>query len=139
MKHNNIFLCDECLTEVDYLEHFFCLCTDVRSFWRTVETWLHNSFHMSINLSISDILFGIYNVYNDKLLDIFNYVILWGKWYLSIVKIKEKQPSLYDFLIILKAKLETEETFCHVNNKTPMFQERWQSLYPAIEAVYNLG
>ena len=131
-------LCNECLTEVDYLEHFFYQCKDVRMFWRTVEIWLHNSFHMSIKLSTSDILFGIHNVYNDKLLDIFNYVILWGKWYLSIIKMKDKQPSLSDFLIILKIKLETEETYCRVNNKIIMFQERWQPLYPAIEAVINI-
>ena len=87
-----------------------------------------------VNLSTSDILFGIYNVNNDKLLDIFNYVILWGKWYLSIVKLKDKQPSLSDFLIILKIKLKTEETFCYVNDKMDMFQDRWQPLYLAVEA-----
>ena len=125
-------LCDECNVETDTLEHFFHYCPDILNFWGELENWWYETFSITLRLTTVDIIFGLFNENKDKMLDIFNLCILWGKWCISLCKQKERNLSITDFLCFLKCKLETERVICTCNNTLKTFENRWSLLYDAL-------
>ena len=129
---NESSLCNFCNEEIDYLEHFFYSCKDTNHFWNKMEQWWQVKFKTSIKLDKKLVLFGMPNLLNDHMINIFNLCILWAKWYISISKNGEGVLSLKDFLMFIKVKLEVEELICKLSDTMNIFEERWSVLYAVL-------
>ena len=122
---------DTCSTcnKMDDTEHYIYSCEPVRAFWNNIQTWWKASFDFNINLSILEILFGIPNENEEHILDIYNLVILYAKYYIYVSKKKEKKLDLYDYLLDLKNEMHLKKTFYTECNKIQQFDKKWGELY----------
>ena len=119
--------CKHC-TAIDYLEHFFFTCNNVKAFWLAIENWWSNTLNVTINLSTADAIFGIQNVDNDNNIDVLNLTILLAKYYIHVKKSNDQDLCLFEFIKLVKDKLEIEKAVCKIAfNDT--FDKRWSFFY----------
>ena len=121
--------CAYCPTASDTLQHYFYLCPDVCHFWLALKRWWHGLTEFSFDLRESDILLGILNPNNDINIDILNYCILVGKWYIYQTKQNNSQIFFFNYLSTLKSKLEILETVYIERNKVKVFTDKWSFVY----------
>ena len=119
--------CKSC-NEIDYLEHYFYSCTPVNNFWKMVEKWWLTILGTSVALSAADVLLGIANFHNDDFINILNFCILYGKWYISRCKKDGVNISFIDYIKLLKDKLKLEEIESILNGDN-IFEYKWSQFY----------
>lgn len=104
IKDNNE--CTYCKKD-DTIIHFLYECTKCNSFWHRFLNWWNKTADVQLdNLTCKDIIFGIY--IEKNVLKILNFCILIAKKYIYDQKINSEDISLWQFLAILKTKIETE-------------------------------
>ena len=123
--------CSYC-NEIDYIEHYFYSCASIKRFWNSVQKWWLHNIECSIQLSKEDVVLGMINVNNDKMLDIFNLCMLIAKWHIVKCRKDNVDPDLYDFLRHLKYVMEMEKIYYKMENRTNIFIERWNILYECL-------
>ena len=67
-------------------------------------SWSKNNLETTIVPTICDILFGI--PIREENIDLINFINLLGKWYINKARTQNKPLSLYEFLKILKNKID---------------------------------
>ena len=120
--------CSNCENE-DNLEHYFFLCSTIQQFWTGIEKWWLQALHSSVSLNPCHVLFGLVNPGEDIVINIFNLCILYGKWHIFKCKQNGSNPSLYDYLRMLKNVLDAEIVFYTLQGKKAVFEEKWSLLY----------
>ena len=63
--------CNHC-EDIDSLEHYFFLCPTLEIFWSSLSRWWLNNIECTFKLKPEDIIFGLYNPNDDKVIDIVN-------------------------------------------------------------------
>ena len=115
----------------DTLEHHFYYCPVSTKFWGEVNHFLHNTISVKINVSVCEILFGIFNYLNNDS-DVFliiNFIILLGKWFLNNCKSSERPVIFSEFVKMLKDKLESIRV-CHtLKSDLEAFHSKFGILY----------
>ena len=119
--------CHDC-KKLDTLEHHLYECQKLQPFWNNLFTWLHDIYGLRINLSIFDILFGITNVNNDKLFDVFNYCILFAKDFIYNTKINRTEVLFREYVPKLLISLEAEQFLASSQNKLDDFYLKWNDI-----------
>ena len=112
----------------DDIMHYFCGCKCVKTIWQLVSDLMFDIYHVKIRLGVSDIIFGIVNLNEDIILDIYNYVILQAKNYIYICKKENSRISISTFYVELKHQLDILKIVMYKNNKVAEFNEKWQPL-----------
>ena len=130
IKMSNV--CDYC-ENVDTVDHFFYYCEHVHLFWKYLKNWVHKSFKVVIGFKALDILLGLPNYNRDVYIDILNFVILYGKYYIKICRQNVKNIDLYRFLVMLKERMYVEKYIYHCQNKNDVFDKRWSILLNKLE------
>jgi exonuclease III len=78
--------CSYC-DETDFIEHFFYECTHINKLWTEIENIITCYTGHRLNLSVTDILFGVFHpVMNKKQYIVINHLILIGKMCISKIK-----------------------------------------------------
>ena len=78
--------CSSCITEIDYVEHFFFHCKKIKVLWKYVQDILLHRYDISIVLKVEHVLFGVKPEMvslDDKKLKCLNNLILIGKMCVS--------------------------------------------------------
>ena len=119
--------CEE--NESDTLEHYFYQCPTVFRFWKTFSNWWKRIYGFLFLLREMDIVFGVLNDNNDTCVDVMNYCILIGKYYISKAKNVDETVSFLNYLHILKNKMEVMKTRYCLKGKEDVFEEKWSTLY----------
>ena len=114
--------------EVDYPEHYFFCCKETTLFWKSIQTWLKSVLKVHLNLTVNEIMLGIPNPCDDEIIDIFNYCILYGKWYIYSCKKDDTQMFILNYIKYIKDKLQIEKTICEMK-KEDIFEKRWSLFY----------
>ena len=127
-------LSDKCsyCEETDHIEHYFYKCTSLELFWHSIENWWLNNLGSTIRLNVENAVFGLTNPNKDSMIDIFNYCILLAKWHISESRKKNYDPSLYDYLRLLKYRLDMVKVSYALENDNKTFEEKWSVLYNCI-------
>ena len=119
-------------SEIDSIQHYFFDCKYVSLFWNCVKTWFKYNFDFVIKFGPLDILLGIPN-YDDNLeINILNFVILYGKYYIKACKNKEKPIEFYEYQVQLKERMLIEERIHFLNHKEIVFQNKWCKLLDSL-------
>jgi hypothetical protein len=121
------YKCEICSME-DSLEHYFFNCQSSYNFWVSFKKWWNSIFKCEIRLSAIDILLGIVNSVNDKMLDCLNFCILYGKKYILEAKKSNISLFFYNYQVKLKCRLEIEEYIHHTKNTISEFENKWSTL-----------
>ena len=118
------YKCELCSMD-ESLEHYFFDCQSSFNFWVSFKKWWTSIFKCEIRLSVIDVLLGIVNYVNDKMLDCLNFCILYGKKYIVESK-KAKSPLFfYDYQVKLKCRLEIEEYIYNSKGAIADFENKW--------------
>ena len=99
MKVTENNYCSYCNGEVDFIEHFFFYCPFIKNFWKDIENLIRAQYGMSIQLGVTDVLFGIHSKterINAKTKNALNNIILIGKMCISIFKKTKRHASIYN-------------------------------------------
>ena len=101
-KNNECYLCGE----VDGIEHHLFLCEHSKKFWKSLNKWMLEVFEFCVEFTVCEILFGLpTNYYIDTRR--LNFLILLGKWYINKNKCKQIPIHFFEYLTILKDKVNT--------------------------------
>ena len=103
-KIKNSPKCDSC-DMVDTIQHHLFQCNLTKVFWKNVEEWIYRSLEIKFNFTECEIIFGIpFN--NDPILEIINYILIIGKWYINHMKTIAKNVTIFEFMKTLKGKIK---------------------------------
>ncbi len=111
--------CEFC-GETDNTTHFFLSCPNVESFWRSFFKWWNRTGDIIITNEYEDIeesiLFGVQ--IEGEVFQVLNWCILQAKYYIHKQRLfNNNNIDFYEFLLILKYKLQIEQSIC-INNGT---------------------
>ena len=93
------------LIRMDGVEHPLFYCLESNKFWSDLKLWMEANLNFGFEFTFCEILFGFPN-YSVPDVEILKILILMGKWYLNNSKSKDKPILFFEFLIILREKLE---------------------------------
>ena len=74
-------LCKVC-NQIENIEHVIYDCPKTLALRNTLQLWWKSVFHFTIMLSTLEIIFGIPNENNDNSINVYNYIILYTKYYI---------------------------------------------------------
>ena len=111
----------------DSVEHHLYTCNRLQHFWQSIFTWLYRVSGLRINLTVSDIIFGICNENNDNMLNMFNYCILLAKDFIYNCKVNMKTLNFNEYRNKLMFRIEIEKHLAIVNNELEEFQRTWEN------------
>ena len=90
---------------VDIIQHHLFQCDISRIFWKKTEEWVYNQLDVKFSFTECEIIFGI-TQYSNALLEVINYVLILGKWYINNKKSNEQSLIFIDFKHTLKDKVK---------------------------------
>ena len=79
-------------------------------------------------MTLQDIIFGIVDYDGDRYLDILNYCILLAKWFIHTAKRSKEKVDVFNYLFMLKNKLEVIEMLYRIRDDVKGFNEKWSML-----------
>lgn len=123
--------CDYC-NEIDYLEHYFFSCESLDMFWKSLRRWWLISLQCTFDLTEQNIIFGVLNAYDDDIIHMINYCILYAKFYITRCRRNNQEICLYDFLRYIKNKLEIEILYYETSISKEKDLQKWKTLYNVI-------
>ena len=123
--------CSYC-DDIDFLEHYFFECIELKGFWQSVEYWWKSTLSVTFKLKSCNVIFGIVNSFQDPIIDIINYCILYAKYYIHLKKTKKECIFFPDLVKLIKDKLHTEKVLCIMNNVEDNFEKRWTFFYECL-------
>ena len=123
-QNSNCPMCNK----IDTIEHLLFTCTDTKKFWNEFNTWWFESMNFAIKLSIVDIIFGIQNDMNDKLIDVLNFCILFAKYYIYKCRYKDTKSNINSYKMILKERVEMERYIATMTDTLVAFMQHWGRL-----------
>jgi hypothetical protein len=121
-------LCKVC-NKIETIEHFIYECPKTLALWNTIQLWWKSVFSFTIMLSPLEIIFGIPNENNDNSINLYNYVILYTKYYIYITKKQEKELLMYNLLLLIKKELTLKHTTYSEKQQLHKFNKFWGELY----------
>jgi hypothetical protein len=89
---------------------------------------VESTFISTIPFTKREILFRITNENENNLTELYNLVILHGKYYIYINKKQHSSPNILQFLL-LKQELNLNQTYFSEIKKTFMLNNMWGELY----------
>ena len=118
-----------CTGKVDTLQHYFFYCTSVAEFWNAFMRFWRIQVGFSFALNELDVIFGVLNPFNYNQIDVLNYCIFYAKLYIYKCKSDVKNICLFEFLILLKNRINTLHYLAVMQNKENKFSIKWSILY----------
>jgi hypothetical protein len=110
------------------------LCKDTLEFWNHVRNWWKSVTDTDFTVGIYDLIFGLPNEEKNKIINQFNFVLLFTRYYIYINKqCKAKlQLHLYELLIDIKKRLEIMQLIALENNQEKKFEANWSEIFYGI-------
>lgn len=116
-------LCSFCRVLPETIEHLFWHCTLVTEFWESIDAWLYETIHFSLNINKQTALFGItYNVRANKPI---NYILILTRYYIYKCRINNKQLSLQAWRKEVKQFLNIEKYIAIKNSNYEQLARNW--------------
>ena len=112
-----------------HFDTFFVDCPHVAILWKKIKSLTNTISQCSINFETLDILLGIPNYTNDDILNMFNFIILYAKFYITKSRQQNMKPETDIFKKRLKERITIEKLLALESNCYKTFQNKWESLF----------
>ena len=112
-----------CNSENESLEHLLFPCKASEVFWKEVLSWLAIHKNELLNVSLTDVLFGKFDI--DKDFMVVNHVLLLEKYFIYRCKLDNIKPSLAVFKAKLKATLNLEFYIARKKGTLAQHYRKW--------------
>jgi hypothetical protein len=131
IEQNNI--CNHCNTEIDTVEHHLVMCKDTLEFWDQIRNWWYSLTDTNFIVGIYDLLLGLPNENKDKIINQFNFVLLYTRYYIYMNKQAGKSKlHAYELLIKMKIRLILMQNIALEQGREKQFEETWSELINGI-------
>ena len=90
-------LCEFCSMEIETLNHLFWECIHVQHFWTNLSFLTGIQYINSIQLNVKNVMLGITEGTNITEIQIKNFIILLGKYFILKTKYQKQYPTLIRF------------------------------------------
>jgi len=130
-------LCTFCKRETKSLKHLFFNCYVTKFFWEAFCSWLIECSISLQPLTLTDIVFGIFNVEKD--FDILNHLVLAAKLYIYKCKLNNVNPSLQVYKAKIKGVYQIEKRIATSRNKLTKHFWKWDKLLPYADPWHGLS
>ena len=128
--------CEHCENNcIDNLFHYFVDCPKLAVFWDAVFEFYKSSFGISMPLDRVEILFGILNFNNDKMLHCLNFILLTGKFFIYNCKSQSMEIVFIAYCKLLRSLLETKQYIMYKNGKCNEFDAIWSPLLLSLKSL----
>ncbi len=108
--------CNYCTESIDTIEHHFFYCPESKLFWNRVEEWMKSNIEIEYNFTVCEVIFGIPFKVNHIALQIINFILLLGKWYMNKIKTEGKVLYFISFLELLSEKIHIITNINKINS-----------------------
>jgi hypothetical protein len=126
-------ICNFCGIENDTIEHHLVMCKDTLEFWSHVRNWWKAITDTNLVVGIYDLILGLPNDEKNSIINQFNFVLLYTRYYIYANKQAGKAKlHLYELLIKLKTRLEIMQNIALENKQEKKFEENWSELFNGI-------
>ena len=89
--------------ELDTVEHYFFYCRESKRLWDYITERIAEILHVKIPLKIVNVIMGIpHRQTQDQVLDILNFLIIHGKWFIYCCKRNEMHVTPRSFCAYIK-------------------------------------
>ena len=110
---------------LDTIEHYFIECKEIRPLWKElIEGW-QNSISTFFTITDEEILFGIPNPFNLKLIDQTNYIMCLAKYQIYVAQQKGEQITVQGILSFIKKELDQKINTTQFINPNNKLKEEW--------------
>ena len=121
--------CTSC-GEDDTVTHFFFSCSNVNNCWNSFGNWWKHLYKKVVIIETETMIFGV----PDRTPDAYalNYCLIVARYYIYQTKKNTNgkgYPTLYNFLCLLKRKLELLYLNSKMNMTLDTFDNKWGSLF----------
>ncbi len=100
-------------------------CDSVKDFWNLFVTWWHSISETMFQMCTDEYIFGLVNIGEHFIIDIYNYLLLLCRWFIYSCK-KESSDIMFDnYMIFMKHKVEIEKHIMYKNGKKNDFDNKW--------------
>ena len=99
--------CTFCENEKETATHLFVHCPFTESFWNSIRLSLEAKTTIAIDNAPSVILFGC--IEDNDLFVVVNFILLTGKYYIYLCKMKKSPPTVDGYISFLKYYKNIEE------------------------------
>ena len=124
-------LCDFCSMDIETLNHLFWECIQVQHFWTNLSILLQE-YNVHIKFNLRYILLGITGK-NLTEIQLKNYIILLGKYFIFKSKYQKQQPNLLRFKSYLCQRINIEKQIYFMKDRLAQFNKKWGNLRSLIE------
>ena len=118
-------MCNFCDVEEESLEHLLFTCKVTDLFWKEVLSWLIRNVKEGFELSLSDVLFGKFDIQNDFL--VVNHILLEAKFFIYCCKLRKTIPLIDVFKVKLRATHDLEHFIAKENGNLLKHLAKWES------------
>ena len=109
------------------------MCSDTLELWNQTRNWLKAITNTNFIVGIYDLIFGLPNEEKDKIINQFNFLLLFTRYYIYTNKQAGKTKlHLYELLINLKIRLELMQNIACEQNKEKQYEANWGELANSI-------
>lgn len=121
---NTCLHCDS----IDTIRHHFADCPRARQFWTNLQRWIGDKLQVNIPLTPFEILLGIPNSHLNEVLDLINFLVLCGKYYIYIQNRTNTALNELAFLNIVKERVKIEKYIYIMLGKADAYNLKWLEL-----------
>ena len=121
-------ICNHCHVD-NNIPHMFVDCVKVNQFWQSFKLWLSRIEGQDINLSTSNIIFGIHSGSNTCI----NFCILHAKWFINLNRQEERNLNFDLFKNYLKGVLIIENQIAVNRKELPFFNNKFGNIVNAVQ------
>ena len=118
--------CPQCSADRHTLDHMLLHCPSTKRFWNCFQNWWNTKTKLSIKLSDSMILYGVFC--NVKHLYSLNYALLIAKFTIYNSCLHERKLCFDSFLPFLNEKINIQHEIAIAHNKITAFNKTFKNL-----------
>jgi hypothetical protein len=137
MKVTNDDRCSFCKDETETIEHLFWGCDIVQGFWLQFMNVLQNKCVHLQDIHFCEELILLGHVRGFKSDDVFDTILLMGKYFIYTCKHTNTQPIVENFLRQLKYRFCIEKYLSNVNQTYDDFVQEWRPYVPLFDVTQN--
>ena len=124
-------LCDFCSAHVQTINHLFWECASIQHYWAEMADFL-KEYNIHISFSLKIVTFGITLQMDKPEIQVKNFIIMLGKYFIFRNKCLKTLPTLIHFKSYLTKRLKIEQEIFFMRDKIAQFQRTWDKFIAII-------